>query len=51
LSKLHDWINENYKDIKMQQLYIDLNEKSLNKIENNIERKENRKSKIIKRLT
>jgi hypothetical protein len=28
-----------------------LNEKSLNKIENNIERKENRKSKIIKRLT
>ena len=48
LKALHDWISKNYEDINMQQLYIELDEKSLAKLESHENKKEKYKSKIKK---
>lgn len=48
IEKLHQRVDENYKDNKMQQLYIDLNENTLWKIKSNLDKKIDIKSKLKK---
>ena len=50
LKNLHNWLVKNWlcDNIKMGQLYIELNENSLDKIESNLNKKEKLKSKLIK---
>ena len=48
LKVLHDRISKNYENVNMQQLYIELDEKSLTKLETHGKKKEKYKSKIKK---